>query len=135
MKNKIGKIDFSALNKEPEPHELYTAEYFSERGLDIIFVKPSNIKGSNSPDFVMGGKIWEIKSPSGRSKRTFQDDLRKAMRQSKHIIFDLRRKDYRDHKWCIEKLKREAQSPQIHTMLAILGDDELLIIKGKFDIM
>lgn len=135
MKNRTGRIDYSALNKEPEEHELYTADFFANLGFDIVFIRPSNIKGSNTPDFIMCGKCWETKSPTGSSKRTFQDDLRKAIRQSEHIIIDLRRKDYRDKQWCIEKLKREALSSKIKTLLTIVDDETMLILKGKFDIM
>lgn len=97
-------------------------------------MQPSNIAGTNSPDFVMCGKIWETKSPAGKSQRTFEDDFRKAMRQSEHIIFDLRRKADSQVKWCIQKLRKQSATPKIKTLLVITRK-ELLILKGKFDIM
>ena len=45
-KIKKGKVDYSALNKKPEDHELYAADYFAELGFDVVFIRPSNIKGS-----------------------------------------------------------------------------------------
>ena len=134
-KVKKGKVDYSALNKKPEDHELYAADYFAELGFDVVFIRPSNIKGSRSPDFTMAGKIWELKSPTGKSERTFEDDLRKAMGQSEHIIFDLRQKAKRDETWCINKLKNQSTASEIKTLLAINKQGKLLIIKGKFGIM
>ena len=58
MKNvKIGKIDIAELNVPPEKHEYETAKYFAKRGYNIKFIKPSSIKGFNSADFKMCGKV------------------------------------------------------------------------------
>ena len=67
--NKTGQIDISELTIPPEKHELYTAKFFAQKGKDITFIRPSNIKGNYKADFVMDGKIWEVKSPIGKSKR------------------------------------------------------------------
>lgn len=136
MKNiKKGRIDISELNTPPEKHEYDTAKYFAERGYDITFVKPSNIKGQNSPDFEMCGKIWETKSPTGSSERVFENNFRKATRQSRHIIFDLRRMKKQNELWCLKKINRQKSSCKIKTLLVITGDGRLLIYKGRFDII
>ena len=135
MKNgKTGKIDISALNVPPERHEYETARYFASRGYDVIFIRPSNVKGLHNPDFKICNKVWETKSPSGESKRTFEDNFRKAIKQSEHIIIDLRRISAKQEKWCIEKLKKENRlSFVVKTLLVITRDGRLLTIKGKFD--
>lgn len=58
-KMRRSKIDITELNVPSEKHEYETAKYFADRGLDVIFIKPGNIKGQNSPDFEMGGRRWE----------------------------------------------------------------------------
>lgn len=62
------------------------AEYFKS---DVIFIKRS--KNSKTADFQINNKIWELKSPIGDGKRTIQNNLRKADKQSSNIILDLRR--------------------------------------------
>lgn len=126
-----GKVDTSLLTHEPEPHEQATADYFADQGYDVTFLRPRNIKGLKNPDFMMNGKIWEVKGPVGKSKRTFEDDLRKAMRQSSHIIIDLRRAKKISEKWYIDKLRRESVSPEIETMVVIRRSGGRLDIKGK----
>ena len=86
-----GKIDISALSAPPEKHELATAKYFSALGKDIVFIAPSNIKEAYKPDILMDGVGWEMKSPTGKSKRTIEKLYKHAAQQSKYIIFDLRR--------------------------------------------
>ena len=133
--NKRGKIDISGLTKPPENQEYDVAVYFSKRGLDVVFIRPSNIKGTNSPDFVMGGKNWEIKSPIKQSQRTFDETFSKATSQSANVIYDLRRTRASDEKFFLENLLRKRVSPKIKTLLVITRDGRLLTVKGKFDIM
>lgn len=133
-KSRIGKIDVSALSTSPEKHEYETAKYLADRGFDIVFIKPSNVKGSNSPDFTVCGKMWETKYPTGRNKRTFEDNLRKAMKQSRNIIFDLRKLKLGEEEKCLGVLRKQTDKVLIKTLLVILRDGRLLTIKGKFDI-
>lgn len=104
--NRLGKIDISALNVPPEKHEYETVMYFARRGIDVTFVRPRYIKHLRTPDFEMGSRVWETKSPTGKSRRTYEDNFRKAMKQSAHIIFDLRRLNMYSEKVCIDVLKK-----------------------------
>lgn len=134
MKNvKMGKIDIAELNVPPEKHEYETAKYFAKRGYSVVFIKPSDISGFNSPDFRMRGKIWETKSPIGNSLQTFVDNYKKAKKQSENIIFDLRRLNLKSEQICLKMLKGKAKSPSIKTLLVITRDGQLLTIRGKFD--
>ena len=65
---KSGSIDISDLEYPPEKHEFDTAKYFAAMGKNIKFIKPSTIEGSHTPDILMDGFEWEIKSPQGNSK-------------------------------------------------------------------
>ena len=86
-----GRIDISQLNTPPDKSEFAVAKYFAELGKDIIFIPPSAIPGQHRPDILMDGVEWEIKCPEGSSKRTIENAIRTAVRQSKSIIIDLRR--------------------------------------------
>ncbi len=85
-----GKIDISALNTPPEKNELETAKYFAALGKDVTFIRPSSIPNQHSPDIEMDGLEWEMKAPTGSGKRNIEYNFRKAVAQSKNIIFDLR---------------------------------------------
>ena len=86
-----GRIDISQLNTPPDKSEFAVAKYFAELGKDIMFIPPSAIPGQHRPDILMDGVEWEIKCPEGSSKRTIENNMRKAIKQSCNIIFDLRR--------------------------------------------
>ena len=85
-----GVIDISKLNCLPEEHEFETAKLFAELGKDIVFLRPSSIPGIHTPDILMDGLEWEIKCPEGKGKRTIEQNIRKAEKQSHYIIVDLR---------------------------------------------
>ena len=103
---KTGTIDISQLNKPPQEEEFATAKYFASLGKDIVFIRPSNIKGNFRPDFTMDGNEWEVKNPVGKGKSTIDRNLHHAVEQSDHIIFDLRQ--YKGNEAdCIAKLQKE----------------------------
>ena len=130
-----GNIDISRLNVLPEKHEYATARYFADRGYDVIFIRPSSIRGQNSADFEMGGRIWETKGPVKYSKASFEDNTRKAVRQSEHIIFDLRRLSEKDESSYMKKLEGRGKARKIKTLLIIARDGRLLTLKGEFSII
>ncbi len=134
-KPRKGKIDISELNVPPEKHEYETARYFADRGFNITFIKPGDIKGQNSPDFEMAKRIWETKSPIKFSNSSFEDNYKKAVRQSEYVIFDLRRLKIRDEKKYLARLNRKEKSRKVRILLVITRDGRLLTIKGLFDIL
>ena len=77
------------LTNRPEDHELSAAlilaDYFKT---DVVFLRPESRK---TPDIEVDGIKWEIKSPKGNSKKTIENNLRSARRQSQNIVVDLRR--------------------------------------------
>ncbi len=92
MKKEIkpGKI-IIPIGVFPEKHELETANVLAALGKNIEFLAPIYAKGVFTPDLIMDGQRWEIKSPCGNSKRTIENNYRNASLQSMNIIFDLRR--------------------------------------------
>ena len=77
------------LQDRPKDHELSAAlilaAYFRS---DVIFLRPQTDK---TPDIEIDSIKWEIKSPRGDSKKTIENNLRTARRQSLNIVIDLRR--------------------------------------------
>ena len=103
--NKFGKI-IIPVGTIPEKHELETASFFAELGKNVEFLPPSYSKGIYSPDVLIDGQRWEIKSPIGSSKRTIENNYRKAQMQSENVIFDLTRIEMGE-KIAIEKIKQQ----------------------------
>lgn len=87
MKYKV--IVKTDLTDRPKDHELSAAlilaGYFRA---DVIFLRPQLDK---TPDIDVDGVRWEIKSPKGDGKKTIENNLRAARKQSLHIVIDLRR--------------------------------------------
>ena len=121
-----GNIDVSNLDYPPEKHEFETAKFFADMGKDIVFLKPSTIKGEHTPDILMDGFEWEIKSPQGNSKRTVENNFRNAVVQSRYIIFDLRRIRLHDNQ-CVTKLEKEFRARRYLKKLLIIKKDGTLI--------
>ena len=126
-----GRIDISKLKVPPEKHEFETARYFSQRGYDVDFIPPSNSPNIHMPDISMDGVEWEIKCPQGKSKRTIENNFRKAAKQAKNIIFDLRRINLPEAE-CISKIEKEFNArPYIKKLLIIKKNQELLDLTRK----
>jgi hypothetical protein len=77
------------LNDRPKDHELSAvlilASFFKS---DVIFLRPEIDK---TPDIEVDGIKWEIKSPKGDGKKTIENNMRTARKQSLNVIIDLRR--------------------------------------------
>ena len=99
-----GKIDISALKAPPSEEELKVAKFFADMGKDITFICPSSIPGQRRPDFIMDGLEWEVKCPEGKSKRTIENNIVNAERQSANIIIDLRRVKLSE-KYCLSQIE------------------------------
>ena len=73
----------------PQIHEmraaLIMANYFE---CDVYFLRPERYK---TPDLLVKGVKWEIKSPTGNGKKTIDNNLRAASGQSENVVLDLAR--------------------------------------------
>jgi hypothetical protein len=77
-------------------HEKMAVDFLATKiGNDITFLVPERRKGARTPDIEMNGLRWEIKSPTGKSSRTIENNLRIAIKQSPNVVIDLRRMDGR----------------------------------------
>jgi hypothetical protein len=73
------------------PHELKTAEALAEAGYVVEFIRRSEERRARSADCVIGGKLWEMKAPTASNMKAVEKNLRKALNQAPHVIFDCRR--------------------------------------------
>lgn len=121
-----GKIDISQLKTLPERHELETADYLANLGYDIEFIAPRNSPNVHTPDIFKDGVSWEIKCPKGKSKRTIENNFRKAKQQAENIIFDLRRINIPEEKCMLELKRRFAQKRDVKRLLIIKKSGEIL---------
>lgn len=73
----------------PKEHEMSAAVLLAYHfQADITFLRPERKK---TPDIEVNGAKWEIKSPRGNAKKTIDNNLRTARKQSRNIVLDLRR--------------------------------------------
>jgi hypothetical protein len=77
------------LKPSPARYEISAAtllaDYFKT---DVEFVLRSNQK---TPDFLIDGIKWELKSPTGTGKYNVQHQIKAAAKQSSSVVFDARR--------------------------------------------
>lgn len=77
------------LRPSPAQHELSAAtlltNYFQA---DVEFILRANQK---TPDFLINGLRWELKSPTGSGKNNIERQLQIGLKQSRNIVFDARR--------------------------------------------
>ena len=88
-KNKIGKLHKNGT--ELKPHEEYTANLLKLYGFTIEVIRPTNTPKSKNPDFLIGGAIWETKSPTTSNRKTIRKRMHEASEQANRLIVDLRR--------------------------------------------
>lgn len=117
------------MKPQPETHELETADVFARTGKDVEFIPPRRMRGSKMPDIKMDGVLWEMKSPTGSGKKTIQDQIKRAMRQSKNIILDGRRTKLTDEYIVKELQKQVALSRSIKRLIFISKTDTIIDIQ------
>lgn len=114
---------------QPEPHEILTAEAFISLGRDVEFIVPSRIKGSRSPDVIIDGIAWEMKSPLGKSKKTVANALRRAVKQSNNVIVDGRRMRLSDEVIQMELVRNIHLVRTMRRLVFIAKTGEVIVLK------
>ena len=106
-------------------------------GSKMIIVWICNSYKGHFGSFHLRGQIayealeWEIKSPIGNSKRTIETNFRQAVKQSRYIIFDLRRIKVPE-KQCMVQLEKELSArPYVRRLLIIKKNGELRELPQK----
>ena len=88
LKKKYSVIIPSEVYPKPSQREISAAyilsDYFNS---DVRFVPRCN---HSTPDFLIKGEYWELKTPTGKGKYNIQHALKAAVRQSENIVIDAR---------------------------------------------
>lgn len=92
-------------------HERRTARAIANTGLTVEFILKSEQDFTKSPDVLIDGVQWEIKSPTTAKLKQIQNNLIKANRQSRNIIIDSQRvrrvPDHKIQQYLLTRFKRE----------------------------
>lgn len=112
------------------PHEMATARAIADYGLDVEFVQKTQGARTKSADFVAGGVLWEVKSPTSDKLRVVEKHLRAAAHQSRDIIFDCRRmKKLREQAIYNEAVKWSGILTSVRRLLFVDRSGHVLKIK------
>ncbi len=94
----------------PWPHELRVARILATAGHVVEFLPVRNIK---TADILLDGIEYEIKSPLTNKPDKLERVIKRALRQSKNIIYDSSRiKNMRDdnlRRFLIDKARQQSQ--------------------------
>jgi hypothetical protein len=99
-------------------------EYFKS---EVIFLRPEVYK---TPDLKVKGTKWELKSPLGNGKKTIENNMRAARKQSKHLVLDFSRMKLHQAKAIsnINYYLKNSGSNQFKRVVVITKDRKILEI-------
>ncbi|MDR1016822.1 MAG: hypothetical protein LBL67_05120 [Coriobacteriales bacterium] len=103
----------------PAVHEIETAKILAKFGHHVEFLVPNRTKGVKTPDIIMDGLAWEIKSPIGKSRSTIQHAIKRAGHQAHNVILDLRRINLEQSVAISEARRQVAASRSIQRLLVV----------------
>ncbi|MCL2094741.1 hypothetical protein FWH13_01350 [Candidatus Saccharibacteria bacterium] len=85
-KKMVGKvIKTGGLNVWP--HEQLMADILAAAGHVVEFLPPATTDGTQTPDVLIDGLKWEMKSPRASNLKTVERNLKRARWQSSRIVF------------------------------------------------
>ena len=92
-------------------HELLTAETLAGAGYTVEFLPANSTRYAKSPDVLIDGQKWEMKSPKTDKLSAIERNLKRATRQSGNVIIDSHRMskihDSSVQKLLIQKYKQQ----------------------------
>jgi len=81
-----------------------------EAGYTVEFVRRSEEQRAQSADALMLGEVWEMKAPRSDKASAIDKNVRKALHQSKWVIFDSRRMKMIPDSTVERELRKSAQT-------------------------
>lgn len=90
MRKKKGTIRIST-DVHVWAHELNTAKALADAGYTVIFLTNNGERYAKTPDVLIDGEKWEIKSPKTDKLSAVERNLKRATKQSGNIIIDSHR--------------------------------------------
>lgn len=127
-KQKLGEMIIPA-GSNIWPHELLTANALVSGGYVVEFLGISNRQHLKSPDILLDGRPWEIKSPKADKLSAIERNLKRASKQCGNIIIDSYRMS-KVHDASIQKLlmQKYKQQKSIKRLLFINRKREVIDI-------
>lgn len=120
------------IGARPSTTELEVVEVLIAHGVakeSIKFLKPNRTKGAKTPDILMDGAPWEIKSPKSNGSRTMEHAVRSASSQAGNIIIDLRQSQLNTNR-AISQIKfHSLKRTTIKRLIVVTKGETLLDIK------
>ena len=104
------------------PHELRCAQALRAAGKTVEFIPAIRGRGVKTPDVVIDGVIWEIKSPETSNTHSLQRVLRKVSKQSPNILIDTSR---------ATKLSDAAIERELRRLLPLVKSTKRLLMVTK----
>jgi hypothetical protein len=86
-------VDILVINKIPKKH--------------VIFLKPNRAKGARTPDLLIDGEYWEIKSIEKLGRYTLDHAERAGLKQANNLVIDLRKLDEVLESKAITKIEKD----------------------------
>ena len=97
FRQKASVIIPDGMKPEPEDHELTVARILAKHYSCVVeFLQPVASYKTKTPDIVMNGLMWEIKSPTGNSRKSTVEYQFKGLKQSRNLVLDGRRTSLSD---------------------------------------
>jgi len=120
----------TSVTDRPKDHEMKAALIVANNHFraDVVFLRPEIYK---TPDLEVSSVKWELKSPLGQGKKTIENNMRAARRQSKNLIIDFGRmklhqtKALTNIRYYIQKYPR-----QFERIIIITKSGEIIEILG-----
>lgn len=109
------------------PHGDRVAKILAMAGHNVEFLLEN---GQKSPDILLDGVEFEIKSPKTVSANTLEHLLKKGLRQCSNLIIDTSRTKMRDDKVCSFLVAQMRKTKQIKKMLLITKKGQIIDIFG-----
>lgn len=119
------------LDNPPEEHEIEAAWIIAKHFNCLVkFLKPIVGYKIKTADFVIQGLLWELKSPTGTSRRSCVNrQLVSALEQSNNIIFDGRRTKLEDEFIKAKLLAELKMKRSIRRLLFITKNEDVVVLK------
>ena len=127
MKNKKkGKIIIPA-GRKPWAHEFHVAEVLAMNGHKVEFLLEGDVK---TPDILLDGVEYEIKSPESMKAISIERTIKKALKQSPNLIIDISRiKKVNEKKICNFLIKQVRIRKSIKKMLLVTKQEKVIDVK------
>lgn len=95
----------------------------------VEFLQPSRGYKQKTPDIVMNGLMWEIKSPTGSSRKSTIETQFGGLKQARNLVIDSRRTKLEED-FIIRQIQIEASKRRTGKLLLISKESKVVDLTG-----